>query len=75
MPPKFHEFSLRFESSISNQLQFYTDLQGFQMKKSLHRPDRPIGFNFFPITSQAFIQDSVFVSFSPSSLFLSSIIT
>jgi alpha-mannosidase II len=34
----------------------YTDLNGLQFQKRKYRGDRPIQFNYYPITSTAFIQ-------------------
>eukprot|EP01128_Nolandella_sp_AFSM9_P011745 TRINITY_DN8673_c0_g1_i1.p1 TRINITY_DN8673_c0_g1~~TRINITY_DN8673_c0_g1_i1.p1 ORF type:complete len:1206 (-),score=136.11 TRINITY_DN8673_c0_g1_i1:152-3748(-) len=55
----FEEFTWVLASSIVSHHELFTDLQGLQMKRSVMRSDRPLGFNFYPVTSQAFIQDLI----------------
>jgi len=52
------EFVARFITDIASNTTLYSDLQGLQMKRSKRRSDRPIGFNYYPLTSLAYIQDA-----------------
>ena len=52
------EMALRFSTDILNNDVFYTDLNGFQMKKRQYYDKLPIQGNFYPITSRTFIQDA-----------------
>eukprot|EP01127_Copromyxa_protea_P019990 TRINITY_DN6601_c0_g1_i1.p1 TRINITY_DN6601_c0_g1~~TRINITY_DN6601_c0_g1_i1.p1 ORF type:complete len:1153 (+),score=191.91 TRINITY_DN6601_c0_g1_i1:13-3471(+) len=51
------ELVTRFSTDIKSGDYFYTDLQGLSMKQSLRRTDLPIQYNFYPMTTTAFIQD------------------
>lgn len=53
------ELITRFSTEVESASRFYTDLQGLSMKMSYRRDDRPIQYNYYPVTSTAFIQDKV----------------
>lgn len=42
--------------SVKNEKKFFTDLNGFSFRQRYIRNDKPIGFNFYPITETAFMQ-------------------
>ena len=42
--------------SIKNDKTFFTDLNGFSFRKRYIRNDKPVGFNFYPITESTFMQ-------------------
>ena len=52
------ELGMRFSTDITSGEDFFTDLNGFQMIKRKRRLDKlPIGANYYPIPSMAYIQD------------------
>ncbi|XP_042238081.1 alpha-mannosidase 2x-like isoform X2 [Homarus americanus] len=51
------EFVMRFNTGINNEDVFYTDLNGFQISKRMRYSKLPLQANYYPIPSQAFIQD------------------
>ena len=52
------ELGMRFSTNINSGNEFFTDLNGFQMMKRKRRLDKlPIGANYYPIPSIAYIQD------------------
>ena len=52
------ELGMRFSTDVNSGDEFFTDLNGFQMMKRKRRLDKlPIGANYFPIPSMAYIQD------------------
>ena len=52
------ELGMRFSTNINSGNEFFTDLNGFQMMKRKRRLDKlPIGGNYYPIPSMAYIQD------------------
>ena len=52
------ELGMRFSTDITSGEDFFTDLNGFQMMKRKRRLDKlPIGANYYPIPSMAYIQD------------------
>ena len=52
------ELGMRFSTDVNSGEEFFTDLNGFQMMKRKRRLDKlPIGANYFPIPSMAYIQD------------------
>uniref|UniRef100_A0A8C6MGW6 Alpha-mannosidase n=1 Tax=Nothobranchius furzeri TaxID=105023 RepID=A0A8C6MGW6_NOTFU len=52
------ELSMRLVTSIQSGDVFYTDLNGFQIQPRQHHPKLPLQGNFYPMPSQAYIQDS-----------------
>jgi hypothetical protein len=42
--------------SLKNGKIFYTDNNGLQLKKRIIRNDKPIQFNYYPITETVFLQ-------------------
>ena len=49
---------MRFSTDIDSGDEFFTDLNGFQMMKRKRRLDKlPIGAQYYPIPSMAYIQD------------------
>eukprot|EP01129_Flabellula_baltica_P001760 TRINITY_DN1167_c0_g4_i1.p1 TRINITY_DN1167_c0_g4~~TRINITY_DN1167_c0_g4_i1.p1 ORF type:complete len:1103 (+),score=202.57 TRINITY_DN1167_c0_g4_i1:94-3309(+) len=51
------EAIMRFNTDIKSEHTLYSDLNGLYHKKSQLRSDRPIPFNYYPITTSTFIQD------------------
>lgn len=54
------EFAMRLNTGIKNDNIFYTDLNGFQIIKRVRYAKLPLQANYYPIPSQAFIQDKDF---------------
>uniref|UniRef100_A0A673XD96 Alpha-mannosidase n=1 Tax=Salmo trutta TaxID=8032 RepID=A0A673XD96_SALTR len=52
------ELAMRLVTDIQNDDTFYTDLNGFQMQPRRHFLKLPLQANFYPMPSQAYIQDS-----------------
>uniref|UniRef100_A0A8C8F0W5 Alpha-mannosidase n=1 Tax=Oncorhynchus tshawytscha TaxID=74940 RepID=A0A8C8F0W5_ONCTS len=52
------ELAMRLVTDIQNDDTFYTDLNGFQMQPRRRFLKLPLQANFYPIASQAYIQDS-----------------
>lgn len=52
-----YEFVMRLNTPVKNDNVFYTDLNGFQITKRVRYDKLPIQANYYPIPSQAFIQD------------------
>uniref|UniRef100_A0A1A7YVL4 Alpha-mannosidase n=1 Tax=Iconisemion striatum TaxID=60296 RepID=A0A1A7YVL4_9TELE len=52
------ELAMRLVTSIQNGDVFYTDLNGFQIQPRQHHQKLPLQANFYPMPSQAYIQDS-----------------
>lgn len=52
------ELSMRLVTNIQSGDVFYTDLNGFQMQPRRHFMKLPLQANFYPMPSQAYIQDS-----------------
>uniref|UniRef100_A0A8C8JNM9 Mannosidase, alpha, class 2A, member 2 n=1 Tax=Oncorhynchus tshawytscha TaxID=74940 RepID=A0A8C8JNM9_ONCTS len=52
------ELAMRLDTDIQNDDTFYTDLNGFQMQPRRHFLKLPLQANFYPMPSQAYIQDS-----------------
>ncbi|KAL0968420.1 hypothetical protein UPYG_G00266640 [Umbra pygmaea] len=52
------ELAMRIVTDIHSDDTFYTDLNGFQMQARRHFLKLPIQANFYPMPTQAFIQDS-----------------
>lgn len=51
------EFAMRLNTEIKNDNLFYTDLNGFQIIKRVRYSKLPLQANYYPVPSQAFIQD------------------
>ena len=54
------ELLVRYKTELETNGLLYSDLNGFSMKKSTYRIDKPIAHNYFPISTSTFIEDSVF---------------
>uniref|UniRef100_A0A7N9AMD7 mannosyl-oligosaccharide 1,3-1,6-alpha-mannosidase n=1 Tax=Mastacembelus armatus TaxID=205130 RepID=A0A7N9AMD7_9TELE len=52
------ELAMRLVTDIQSGDVFYTDLNGFQMQPRRHYLKLPLQANFYPMSSQAYIQDS-----------------
>uniref|UniRef100_A0A8C3B5G0 mannosyl-oligosaccharide 1,3-1,6-alpha-mannosidase n=1 Tax=Cyclopterus lumpus TaxID=8103 RepID=A0A8C3B5G0_CYCLU len=52
------ELAMRLDTDIQSGDVFYTDLNGFQMQPRRHFLKLPLQANFYPMPSQAYIQDS-----------------
>ncbi|KAM9854980.1 alpha-mannosidase 2x [Aulostomus maculatus] len=52
------ELAMRLVTDIQSGDIFYTDLNGFQMQTRRHHLKLPLQANFYPMPSQAYIQDS-----------------
>ncbi|CAB1440984.1 unnamed protein product [Pleuronectes platessa] len=52
------ELAMRLVTDIQSGDVFYTDLNGFQMQPRRHHLKLPLQANFYPMPSQAYIQDS-----------------
>uniref|UniRef100_A0A8D0AE38 Alpha-mannosidase n=1 Tax=Sander lucioperca TaxID=283035 RepID=A0A8D0AE38_SANLU len=52
------ELAMRLVTDIQSGDVFYTDLNGFQMQPRHHHLKLPLQANFYPMSSQAYIQDS-----------------
>uniref|UniRef100_A0A671Y0F1 Alpha-mannosidase n=1 Tax=Sparus aurata TaxID=8175 RepID=A0A671Y0F1_SPAAU len=52
------ELAMRLVTDIQSGDVFYTDLNGFQMQPRRHYMKLPLQANFYPMPSQAYIQDS-----------------
>ncbi|KAI4826042.1 hypothetical protein KUCAC02_021698 [Chaenocephalus aceratus] len=52
------ELAMRLVTDIQSGDVFYTDLNGFQMQPRRHLMKLPLQANFYPMPSQAYIQDS-----------------
>ncbi|XP_037538643.1 alpha-mannosidase 2x [Nematolebias whitei] len=52
------ELAMRLVTSIQNGDVFYTDLNGFQIQPRRYHQKLPLQANFYPMPSQAYIQDS-----------------
>ncbi|XP_037307901.2 alpha-mannosidase 2x isoform X1 [Pungitius pungitius] len=52
------ELAMRLVTDIQNGDVFHTDLNGFQMQPRRHHLKIPLQGNFYPMSSQAYIQDS-----------------
>nr|XP_057932038.1 alpha-mannosidase 2x isoform X1 [Doryrhamphus excisus] len=52
------ELAMRLVTDIQNEDVFYTDLNGFQMQLRRRHLKLPLQANFYPMPSQAYIQDS-----------------
>ncbi|XP_068168984.1 alpha-mannosidase 2x isoform X2 [Antennarius striatus] len=52
------ELAMRLVTNIQSGDVFYTDLNGFQMQPRQHYLKLPLQANFYPMPSQAYIQDS-----------------
>lgn len=52
------EFVMRFKSPIKNQREFFTDLNGFQMRRRRTMDKIPLGGNVYPMPSAAYLEDS-----------------
>nr|XP_043892060.1 alpha-mannosidase 2x isoform X3 [Solea senegalensis] len=52
------ELAMRLVTDIQNEDVFYTDLNGFQMQPRRRHLKLPLQANFYPMPSQAYIQDS-----------------
>uniref|UniRef100_A0A6Q2Z924 Alpha-mannosidase n=1 Tax=Esox lucius TaxID=8010 RepID=A0A6Q2Z924_ESOLU len=52
------ELAMRLVTDIQSDDTFYTDLNGFQMQPRRHFLKLPLQANFYPMPSQAYIQDS-----------------
>ncbi|XP_061533570.1 alpha-mannosidase 2x isoform X1 [Phycodurus eques] len=52
------ELALRMVTDIQSRDVFYTDLNGFQMQLRRRHQKLPLQANFYPMTSQVYIQDS-----------------
>uniref|UniRef100_A0A6A7G152 Alpha-mannosidase n=3 Tax=Hirondellea gigas TaxID=1518452 RepID=A0A6A7G152_9CRUS len=52
------ELAMRLVSDIDSQDTFYTDLNGFQMVRRIRESKLTLQGNYYPVASQAFIQDS-----------------
>lgn len=52
------ELAMRLVTDIQSQDTFYTDLNGFQMQQRRHFLKLPLQANFYPMPTQAYIQDS-----------------
>uniref|UniRef100_A0A674PQ10 Alpha-mannosidase n=1 Tax=Takifugu rubripes TaxID=31033 RepID=A0A674PQ10_TAKRU len=52
------ELSMRLVTNIQSGDLFYTDLNGFQIQPRRHHLKLPLQANFYPMPSQAYIQDS-----------------
>ncbi|KAF2367623.1 Glycoside hydrolase family 38 N-terminal domain [Trinorchestia longiramus] len=55
---KNYELAMRLVSDVDNGDTFYTDLNGFQMVRRVYEAKLTLQGNYYPIASQAFIQDS-----------------
>jgi len=53
------ELLTRYTTNIQSDLEFYTDMNGFQMQRRKTRTDRPTGHNFYPATSAIFHEDEM----------------
>uniref|UniRef100_UPI0037E97BF9 alpha-mannosidase 2 isoform X2 n=1 Tax=Semicossyphus pulcher TaxID=241346 RepID=UPI0037E97BF9 len=53
------ELSMRLVSNVANGNRFYSDLNGFQMQQRRTLAKLPLQANFYPMSSSAFVQDSV----------------
>jgi len=51
------ELVARFTTDVNSDGDFYTDLNGFQVQRRTLREDKPIQFNFYPVTSSIWVQD------------------
>lgn len=56
-PERNMELGMRLSSDVENGDTFYTDLNGFQMIKRVRYNKLPLQGNYYPVASQAFIQD------------------
>ena len=50
------EIAVRYSTDLQTDGEMYTDLNGLQYQKRKYRQDKPIQFNYYPITSSAWIQ-------------------
>uniref|UniRef100_A0A8C6SNJ8 mannosyl-oligosaccharide 1,3-1,6-alpha-mannosidase n=1 Tax=Neogobius melanostomus TaxID=47308 RepID=A0A8C6SNJ8_9GOBI len=54
------ELAMRLDTDIQSGDIFYTDLNGFQIQPRRRHPKLPLQANFYPMPSQAYIQDSLY---------------
>lgn len=54
------ELAMRISTDINNNGVFYTDNNGFQMQRRTYLPKYKIQGNYYPITTQIFIEDKLF---------------
>ncbi|XP_050690604.1 alpha-mannosidase 2x-like [Eriocheir sinensis] len=57
-PERNFELAMRVSSDLDSGNTFFTDLNGFQITKRLRYDKLPLQGNYYPIPSQAFIQDT-----------------